>query len=383
MYLKTIRNKTAILLCLSVLFTTNLAFAASDSGNKDDIDSLIQNQQQILQQLNDKKVQKLNNELTDQIAQLEKQMTDLKKQVSTYDAQSAINSLADQINSIKTQLEQQTAQQNDMQNKIESEMKELKEQTNSVSSDSAVQTASTVPTAQYLVNPGPSPSGYMQDGVNAQNDSQMVFAYAPNQIYKIYGKVGYLTDLQFKSGEKVTFVGGGDTAKWMIASADTNGTPHLYIKPINQSSTTNLIVNTTKHTYQIIVVAGDWYNPMVTWSYSSEEQLANILQQKKDEQIYTGTLNISSPDQLHFNYKIKGDADWAPTMVFDDGEKTYVKFDKMAKKMPILFIKEPGKRELSLVNYRIKGNYYIVDKVFTQAELRISDQDKITIVADK
>ncbi|MEN6623323.1 MAG: TrbG/VirB9 family P-type conjugative transfer protein [Smithella sp.] len=381
MHSKTIR-KAACLSFLAAFFVmslTNLPFAAAN--DKDDLDALIQNQQQILQQLNDKKVQSMNQGLSDHIQQLEQQMTDLKKQVGSYDAQGAITSLTDQIQTLKTQIEQQTT----VQNKIVEEIKDLKEkeQSSVVSLEDNTDTASTAATAKYLVNPGPSPSGFMQDGVNAQNDSQMVFTYGPNQIYKIYCKVGYLTDLQFKSGEKITFVGGGDTAKWMIDTAEANGTPHLYIKPINQSATTNLIVNTSKHIYQILATAGEWYNPMVSWSYSAEEQLANKLQQKKDEQTITDSLHITSPDQLNFNYKIKGDADWKPVMVFDDGEKTFIKFSSMTAKMPILFIKEPGKKEISLVNYRVKDNYYIVDKVFIQAELRMSDQDKITIMANK
>lgn len=378
MILKMLRKPIMIATFCIVYLVANLTLAAPNSDSND-IDALIQNQQQILQQLNDRKVQSINQALSDHIASLEQQMNDLKKQVGSYDAQGAITSLADQIQTLKAQLDQQS----NAQKQIIEDLKALKEQSSSVNLGDNSDTASTAATSKYLVNPGPSPSGFMQDGVNAQNDSQMVFTYGTNQIYKIYCKVGYLTDLQFKNGEKITFVGGGDTAKWMIDTADTNGTPHLYIKPINPTSTTNLIVNTSKHTYQIIATSGEWYNPMVSWSYSVEEQLANKLQQKKDDQIITGNLRLTNPEQLNFNYTIKGDVDWKPEMVFDDGEKTYIKFDTMAKKMPILFIKEPGKKVVSLVNYRIKDNYFIVDKVFEQAELRMSEKDKVTIKARK
>lgn len=55
------------------------------------------------------------------------------------------------------------------------------------------------PTTQMLVNPAPAAeTNYTQDAVNAQGTSTMTFAYAPNQLYKIYCRRGYLTDISFK-----------------------------------------------------------------------------------------------------------------------------------------------------------------------------------------
>lgn len=44
---------------------------------------------------------------------------------------------------------------------------------------------------------------------------------------------------------------------------------------------------------------------------------------------------------------------------------------------PALFVKE-GK-ELMLVNYRVKNNYYIVDRLFDEAELRCGPKEVIVI----
>ena len=50
-----------------------------------------------------------------------------------------------------------------------------------------------------LVNPSaPQKISYTQDGANSQVNSTVVFKYAPNQLYKIYCRVGYLTDLSLK-----------------------------------------------------------------------------------------------------------------------------------------------------------------------------------------
>ena len=38
-----------------------------------------------------------------------------------------------------------------------------------------------------------------------------------------------------------------------------------------------------------------------------------------------------------------------------------------------------NRKEMSLVNYTVKDNYYIIDKVFDVAQIRESDKDIVTI----
>lgn len=108
-------------------------------------------------------------------------------------------------------------------------------------------------TSNYLVEPGYNENvGYTQDVINAQGDSTMVFSYSPSQLYKIYCKLNYLTDIVLKEGEQITYVGGGDTGKWMLDALTVEGTPHIYLKPIAKGAKTNIIINTTHHTYQVL-----------------------------------------------------------------------------------------------------------------------------------
>lgn len=370
-----LHKKLMALAVAGTFFLTPVMGFAADTG---DINDLIQNQQQILNQLNKEQARK-QEEDANRVIRIEQQMDDLKKR-SNYDAEGAITGLSAQVNA----LQKQVMAQIEAQSKLLQELKDMKEKQEAQLSSGAgsVSVSNAVESRNFLVNPGPRAEvSFTQDAVNAQGNSTMVFAYAPNQLYKIYCRVGYLTDLAFKPGEKITFVGGGDTSAWMIDSTEVDGTPHLYIKPIQPNATTNLIVNTTKHSYQIIANAGDWYNPMVRWSYSSEEQLARQLQVKADEKIYTGSLDVTSPEHLNFAYEIKGDRDWKPSMVFDDGKKTYIKFDRLNNQMPVLFIKEPNRKEVTLVNYKVKDNCFIVDKVFKEAQLRVNDKETIKIIA--
>ncbi len=232
-------------------------------------------------------------------------------------------------------------------------------------------------TSNYLVEPGYNENlGYTQDAINAQGDSTMVFSYSPSQLYKIYCKLNYLTDIVLKEGEQITYVGGGDTGKWMLDASTVEGTPHIYLKPIAKGAMTNIIINTTHHTYQVLCNEGDWYNPIIKWSYGSENIMKSIASQKAFDRTVSGV--VQSPENLSFDYRIRGDASWKPEHVFDDGRKTYIRFSKSFKKLPVLFVKEKGHKEAMLVNYHIKANTLVVERTFSEAELRM-DGEKIRI----
>ena len=228
-----------------------------------------------------------------------------------------------------------------------------------------------------LVNPGRSQKiSYTQDAANSQENSTVTFKYAPNQLYKIYCRVGYLTDLSLKKGETITFVGGGDTSAWAMEKTIVDGVAHIYIKPTVETSTTNLIITTNKRSYQLILNTSDWYNPMVTWTYGQEEEKT-----LREEQSPLSKIN-GTVESLNFDYKISG-ADGIKLVVFDDGEKTILKFGELPKRLPSLFIKNKGKKGISMVNYRIIDDCYILDRVADKMELRLSEKELIRIERKK
>ena len=65
---------------------------------------------------------------------------------------------------------------------------------------------------------------------------------------------------------------------------------------------------------------------------------------------------------------------------FDDGNKVYIEFPERIDQgdaPPLFVIGADGGTEL--VNYRMRGNYYVVDRLFAAAELRLGE-DKQQIV---
>jgi len=61
--------------------------------------------------------------------------------------------------------------------------------------------------------------------------------------------------------------------------------------------------------------------------------------------------------------------------VFDDGQKTFIQFPDAltTSEAPALFITS-REGTTQLVNYRVKGTYYIVDRLFDRAELRVGEK---------
>lgn len=358
----------------AVIMTSSMAtaFAASD-----DLESQILYQQKVLSELNDKKNKAANEELKKKISSLEETINALKKN-SNYDTEGAIQSLAIQLNSLKEEVNAQTA----MYEKISKTIDSLKEKVSSASVQS-VASSNIAPATEskvYLVNPGPQKKvGYTQDAVNAQGNSTMLFAYSPSQLYKIYCRQGYLTDIELKQGEKVKFVGGGDTSAWSVIANDVNGVPHVYIKPVVDTSTTNLIITTDKHSYQLIVNTSDWYNPIVKWTYHAEDQAEKTVQTAKEDKLVTSTIN-TNPSNLDFAYDVKKkNTDLTPSAVFSDGKQTFIKFDESLKKAPVIFIKGKNRKQPVMVNYTIKYNCVMVDSLFEEVELRITDTEYLII----
>ena len=345
------------------------------------LDDQIAEQERLLAELNQKKKKVNTSELKDKISGLESEIKELSKK-DTYDSKKAIDRLSSQLEDLRKQLDAQAKTQELLMETIKRLDKLMEEQrTEKATYEEEPRMVNT--SWNRLVNPAPMGEvSYTQDAQNAQNNSTMVFHYAPDQLYKIYCRVGYLTDIELHKGESVNFVGGGDTSAWAINNSVVNGYPHIYIKPVVETSTTNIIITTDKRSYQLICTTSDWYNPMVRWTYGQEEAQERAFKKAKDERTIIDKFGVTDINKLHFNYSVsvKGNEDFKPQMVMDDGEKTVIRFNRHPDRIPALFIREVGSRKVTLCNFKTRQNAFVIDRVVDRAELRFSDADIVTIV---
>lgn len=234
----------------------------------------------------------------------------------------------------------------------------------------------------------PSPAKIVSGYKTAKAGVQTVFTYSEDSMYTVYTRVNYLTSIMLQSGENITFVGGGDTARWRRATATTGSSEGerevIYIKPTSVNLSTNLIINTNKRTYQINLISDkSLYNPQVKWQYPEDELMEKI---KRDNEMKVKEeneekVNISN---LNYSYSISTDKyNFSPAQVFDDGVKTLIIFKENLQELPVLYILDDSK-EGYIVNYRVKaqGRQIILDRLFTKAEL-VLDNKKVVIKANK
>jgi len=81
-------------------------------------------------------------------------------------------------------------------------------------------------------------------------------------------------------------------------------------------------------------------------------------------------------EALRFRYVISGDTPpWRPLRAFDDGEHVYIQFPPgigQGELPPVFVVGVKGDAEL--VNFRYRAPYYIVDRLFGAAELRLGGE---------
>jgi type IV secretion system protein VirB9 len=74
-------------------------------------------------------------------------------------------------------------------------------------------------------------------------------------------------------------------------------------------------------------------------------------------------------DKYNFSYTISGSDTVAPIRIFDDGEFTFFQFRDKNADVPAFFLVDEQNNE-SLINYRTRGDYIVVERVGKRMTLR-------------
>ena len=196
--------------------------------------------------------------------------------------------------------------------------------------------------------------------------------------------------IELQSGEK--FVGEpqiGDSVRWNLSPAmygsGASSTSVIVLKPQGPGLDTNLLITTDRRAYYLRLLSKpDDYVARVAFAYPDDEEnerkWKQHLAEQKDQQnkaTRIAELPPNAVESMFFNYRLKGDDSIRPVRVFDDGKKTYIQISETAKnrEAPVLVvIGADGKQEM--VNYRVKDDMYIVDRLFEKAELILGSGKK-------
>lgn len=206
-----------------------------------------------------------------------------------------------------------------------------------------------------------------------------VYPYTDGALYRLYAAPEQVTDIALQPGESLGSIAAGDTVRWVVGDTTSGAGAakrvHVLVKPIAAGLKTNLIIMTDRRAYHLELESTE-HTAMsaISWDYPEDDLIALRQQNAKAEATAPIAENVALGD-LHFRYAISGDRPpWAPVRAFDDGTHVYIEFPARIDQgeAPPLFVVDP-KGDDALVNYRVRGRYYIVDRLFAAAELRLGE----------
>lgn len=228
-----------------------------------------------------------------------------------------------------------------------------------------------------------------QAAIRGPGDASLVgalheFAYERGALYAIQASPQRITDIALEPGESLLSVSAGDTTRWIVGDARSGTGPssqaHVLVKPNAANLSTNLVIMTDRRVYHVELksVSGPAM-AAVSWRYPADMMLAN----NPAPPASPPPPPPFFPEQLNLRYRIDGDKpDWRPLAAFDDGQQVFIEMPEKIRTMeaPPLFVF--GDEGAELVNYRVQGKYYVVDRLFNKAELRLGSgwgQKKVQI----
>jgi type IV secretion system protein VirB9 len=236
------------------------------------------------------------------------------------------------------------------------------------------QPASSVVTANKAALREPAKSGF----VNAVQ----VYPYSEGALFRLFAAPERVSDIALQPGETLISVAAGDTVRWTVGdtasgSGETKRT-HLLVKPFAPGLSTNLVITTDRRVYHIqLTSTPSTAMTGMRWTYPQDELLALARQRVEAEAARPVSVGVEIA-QLNFDYRITGDKPaWRPLRAFDDGRQTWIEFPATittGEAPPLFVLGEKGEAEL--VNYRVTGRFYVVDRLFGAAELRLGAKEQ-------
>jgi type IV secretion system protein TrbG len=212
-----------------------------------------------------------------------------------------------------------------------------------------------------------------------------VYPYQEGQLYRLYAAPEQVTDIALQSGEALISVAAGDTVRWIVGDT-TSGSgaakrTHILVKPSASGLKTNLVISTDRRVYHLALESTErTAMAALSWNYPQDELMA-IERATADAEAQRPVTDGLALDNLNFDYRISGDdPGWRPLRAFDDGRQTFIAFPPSISvgEAPPLFV-IGANSQAQLVNYRMRGDYYVVDRLFDAAELRLGEKKQSVV----
>ena len=195
--------------------------------------------------------------------------------------------------------------------------------------------------------------------------------YNKDNVTAIDASYGASTMIELQPEEKIETLALGDSIAWKVEPNRKGDI--LFVKPVEKNAQSNLNVVTDKRVYVFLLrsnerpASGQIY--AVRFRFPGDDADAKLMAAAKERAAYPNLkgLNIANANS---DYGYKGSSANKPVTVFDDGAKTWFRFEG---ETPAIYIVDAERNE-ALVNFRTEGPYVVVDKVSRQWMLRNGEE---------
>ena len=193
-------------------------------------------------------------------------------------------------------------------------------------------------------------------------------SYNPDQVYKLYGFVGYAVELIFEEGETFAGAGGGDL-EGVTIDAHANS---VLLKPKAAIVSTNLVIFTDRRAYRFdySVFAHrpnrllDEVMYAVRFVYPAQVGDAKSLQAQVDRDLeHAKSVRVRNTD-----YWFCGNRALRPVAASDDGVQTRLTFSDRAE-LPAIFVRDEDGTE-SLLNFSVDEGDVVIHRLAPRLILR-------------
>jgi type IV secretion system protein VirB9 len=217
--------------------------------------------------------------------------------------------------------------------------------------------------------------------------------YDPQVVVTVPVQRGVVTHVLLELGEAITEVGSGlgadcskPDASWCVAAQP--GGRSLYVKPKSTArDANNLAVVTNQRTYAfrfVVLPKGDARPPVYRLTLRARSRvglaarsagaaaigLPAAAQAPLPNALLASRLN-AAPTPVNSHYAVasgRDSQDIVPTLVFDDGRFTYLKFPNNREVPAVFGVSADGTE--TLINARMEGDLLVVDRVSRRLVLR-------------
>jgi type IV secretion system protein VirB9 len=137
------------------------------------------------------------------------------------------------------------------------------------------------------------------------------------------------------------------------------------------------VITTDRRTYHLSLVSTRGVAmSAISWTYPADTLLALRTAESAREAAQPVAAGLDV-EHLNFGYTITGpETPWKPLRAFDDGRQTFIELPATtasSEAPPLFLVDNAGGTQL--VNYRLRGRYYVVDRIFDAAQMRIGGKE--------